>query len=115
MWYRGGLGQWSYILHRVTGVGVLLFLLIHIVDTSLIGWGPEIYNKVIAIYRNPFFKVAEVGLLASVLFHALNGIRVLLVDFWPKGTLYHKQMFYGVVALFFLIMIPATYVMLSRL
>ena len=62
--YRGGEGHWSYILHRVTGVGVLLFLLVHILDTSLLGWGPEVYNKVISIYRHPFFRVSEIGLFA---------------------------------------------------
>jgi succinate dehydrogenase / fumarate reductase cytochrome b subunit len=53
--YKGRVGQWSWIFHRVTGVGVLLFLFAHIIDTLLVGFGPEVYNKVIAIYRHPFW------------------------------------------------------------
>lgn len=112
--YRGKEGQWSWIFHRITGVGVLIFLLAHIVDTMLIGWGPDIYNKMIAIYRNPFFKVAEVGLFAAVLYHALNGVRIILVDFWPDGTKYHKQMFWTVMVLFVISMIPVTFLMLTH-
>src|ERR1019366_5102909 len=38
--YRGREGQWAWILHRVTGVGIFIYLLVHIVDTALLGWGP---------------------------------------------------------------------------
>lgn len=115
MIYRGKEGQWSWIFHRMTGLGVLLFLFIHIIDTMLVGWGPEIYNKMIAIYRNPLFKIGEVGLFASVLYHALNGIRIILVDFWPEGTKYHKQMFWIEITIFVFTMIPVSMVMLLHL
>ena len=114
MFYRGKEGQWSWILHRLTGVGVLLFLFIHIVDTLLVGWGPEVYNKVIALYRNPVFKVGELFLFAAVLYHALNGVRIILIDFWPSGTQYHKQMFYAEMFLFALAMIPVSFLMLAH-
>jgi succinate dehydrogenase / fumarate reductase cytochrome b subunit len=48
----------------------------------------------------------EVGLVAAVLFHALNGIRVVLVDFWEQGPRYQRQMSYGVVALWVVLMVP---------
>lgn len=115
MFYKGKEGQWSWIFHRLTGVGVLLFLFAHIIDTMLVGWGPEVYDKVIAIYRNPIFKVSEVGLFAAVLYHALNGIRIILVDFWPEGTKYHKQMFWIEMAIFIAAMIPVSFIMLSHL
>lgn len=110
--YKGKVGQWAWIFHRVTGVGVLLFLIAHIVDTALIGFGPDVYNKVMEIYRHPFFKINEVFLFAAVLFHALNGVRIILVDFWPQGTRYHRQMMWAVIGLFIAGMIPVTYIML---
>lgn len=113
--YRGKEGQWSWIFHRASGVGVLLFLLIHILDTMLVGWGPEVYDRVISVYRNPFFKISEVGLFAAVLYHALNGVRIILIDFWSDSTRYHKQMFYVVLAIFILTMIPVSFLMLSHL
>ena len=112
--YKGKEGQWSWILHRVTGVGVLLFLFIHILDTMLVGWGPEVYNRVIAIYHYPVFKVGEVGLFAAVLYHSLNGIRIILIDFWPEGVRYHKQIFYIEVAAFVLAMAPVSFIMLTH-
>ncbi len=105
--------MWSYYLHRFTGVGVLLFLLLHILDTVLIGWGPEIYNKVMALYSHPFFRVGEVGLFAAVLFHAINGIRIILVDFWPKAADWHKQIFYVEAVIFAVAMIWVSIAMLK--
>ena len=81
--YRGGIGQWSWLFHRVTGVAVLLFLLVHILDTALILLGPDLYNWVIGIYRLPLFGLMEIGLFAAVLYHSLNGVRITLIDFWP--------------------------------
>jgi len=80
--YRGGSGQAAWLLHRLTGLGVLLFLLIHILDTGLVLFGAEVYNKVVKIYTHPLFRVGEVGLAAAVLYHALNGIRI---PFWISG------------------------------
>mgnify|MGYP001558979858 FL=1 len=113
--YRGGVGMWSFILHRVPGIGVLLFLLIHIIDTVLIGWGPEIYNKVMALYAHPVFRVSEVGLFGAVLFHAMNGIRIIIIDFWEKSSKYHKQMFYAEIVLFAVSFAGAAFVMLKPL
>jgi len=113
--YRGGPGHWSWILHRVTGVGVFLFLLVHIVDTALIGWGPGLYNKAMALYRHPVFRVGEVLLAGAVLYHALNGVRIIIIDFWPEATVIHKRLFYAVGALFALLYIPTAIVMLDFL
>lgn len=113
--YRGGSGQAAWLLHRLTGVGVLLFLLIHILDTGLILFGAEVYNKVVRIYTHPLFRVGEVGLAAAVLYHALNGIRITILDFWPELSGKQRELFYGVVALFVLLYLPSAYLMLKPL
>lgn len=115
MIYRGQQGQWSFIFHRATGVGVLFFLFIHIVDTFLVVLGPSIYNHVIALYRAPLFRVGEVALFACVLYHALNGVRIILVDFWPRGAAYHRQMFYAVMAVFLPVFLWGSFLMLKPL
>jgi succinate dehydrogenase / fumarate reductase, cytochrome b subunit len=109
--YRGGQGHWAYVLHRLSGVGILVFLIAHVVDTALIGWGPEVYNRVIALYRHPFFRVNEIVLFAAVLYHALNGIRVIVVDMVPGATRRHKALLAAETVVFFLLMIPAAVVM----
>jgi len=113
--YRGREGHWSWILHRMTGVGVFVFLMVHIVDTAFIGWGPELYNKAMALYRLPFFRVGEVVLAGMVLYHALNGVRIIIIDFWPQATVAHRKMVYAVVVVFAVIFIPTAIYMLEWL
>ena len=114
-YYRGGSGQWSFVLHRVTGLGILLFLCIHILDTALIVLGPELYNKVIRLYHLPVFRVSEVGLFAAVLYHALNGVRITLMDIWLDLTRFHELLFRIQTAGFVLFMIPVAWLMLRPL
>lgn len=111
--YRGREGMWSWLLHRVAGISILVFLLVHVVDTALVLYGPKLYNEIMAIYRMPLFRIGEVLLAAAILFHALNGLRIIAIDFWPNGTRVHRQLFYAVAAVFLLLMIPVTYLMLS--
>lgn len=112
MFYRGGIGQWSWVFHRLTGVGVLVFLCLHILDTALIALGPEHYNAILQVYRHPVFRVMEVGLFAAVLYHALNGVRIILIDFWDGLVRYHKQLVVIELVLFVAAMIPVAYLML---
>ena len=97
--YRGKFGMWSWVLHRITGVAIFFFLLVHVLDTSLIRLSPEAYNAVIGTYKTPLIGLAELGLVAAILFHALNGIRVILIDFWRKGAKYQNQMFWVVIGI----------------
>ena len=95
--------------HRVTGVAIILFLFAHIVDTALIGWGPEAYNRVVDVYKNPFIRFLELGLVAAVIYHALNGLRIMVIDFFPKAADRNRQLIYVTVSVFVLGMIPITY------
>lgn len=113
--YQGGVGQWSWLLHRVTGVAVLLFLFIHILDTALILVGPLWYNRILQIYRLPLFGIMEIGLFAAVLYHSLNGFRIVLIDFWPATTLHHKRIFSGLMVLFLLIFLPVAFIMAGHI
>ena len=97
--YRGKTGMWSWVLHRITGVSIFFFLLVHTLDTALVRVSPEAYNQVIATYKTPLIGMAELGLVAAILFHALNGIRVILIDFWRKGAKYQSVMFWIVIVL----------------
>jgi succinate dehydrogenase / fumarate reductase, cytochrome b subunit len=114
--YKGSpTGQWSWIAHRVTGVGILLFLFAHIVDTALVGWGPDAYNSVVAVYHHPIVQIMELGLVGAVIYHGLNGIRIMIIDFWPKATLYHARLFLGIMILFVGAMAPITWIMGRRI
>ena len=112
--YRGGQGQWSWVAHRITGVLVFFFLFAHVLDTALVRVSPNSYDRVIDTYKNPFVNLLELGLVGAVLYHALNGIRVMLVDFWAKGAKYQKQMLWTVVTIWVVVMIPGAYFMLEH-
>ncbi|MEL6269391.1 MAG: succinate dehydrogenase, cytochrome b556 subunit [Chloroflexota bacterium] len=89
--YRGAIGQWSWVLHRLTGIGVVFFLVIHVVDTSWAVFYPELYVHAIATYQTPLFTVAEFGLIAAVVYHALNGLRIIIMDYRPQWWKYQKM------------------------
>ncbi|GAB4099008.1 succinate dehydrogenase, cytochrome b556 subunit [Sinomonas halotolerans] len=97
--YRGREGMWSWVGHRVTGVVIFFFLLVHVLDTSLVRVSPEAYDAVIGTYKNPLMALGETGLVAAILFHAFNGLRVILVDFWKSGPKYQRQLLWAVLAI----------------
>ena len=102
--YKGKSGQWAFVLHRVTGFLVFMFLLLHVVDVSLVNT-PRLYNQVHQLYGNVLLRLFEVGLLASLLFHAFNGLRIVMIDFFPNALRNEKVMFRIVV--FFTLVLSA--------
>lgn len=113
--YRGREGQWSWVAHRVTGVGILLFLFAHIVDTALVGWGPDAYNRVVSVYHHPIVQIMELGLVGAVIYHALNGLRIMIIDFWPRATEHQARLFWGTMLLFAAAMAPISWIMGARI
>ena len=94
--YKGKSGQWSFVAHRITGFLVFMFLLLHIVDVSLVNIDPELYNTVHELYGNVLLRLFEVGLLFALLFHSMNGLRIVLVDFFP-GVIRREKLLSGLV------------------
>jgi succinate dehydrogenase / fumarate reductase cytochrome b subunit len=105
--YRGDPGMWSWVLHRITGATIFFFLFVHVLDTALVRVSPEAYNEVVDTYKTPIVGLMEIGLVAAVLYHALNGVRVILIDFWQHGPRYQRLMLWGVAAVWLAVMIPA--------
>ena len=104
--YRGAIGQWSWVLHRLTGVGVVLFLALHVVDTSWAVFYPDLYVRAIAAYQSPLFTVGEFGLVFAVVYHAFNGIRIAIFDNKPELWRYQSQAAIGVLVLTLLALAP---------
>jgi succinate dehydrogenase / fumarate reductase cytochrome b subunit len=111
--YRGDAGMWSWVAHRITGVLTFFFLFAHVLDTALVRVSPEAYNEVIETYKNPLVNLMEVGLVGAVLYHALNGIRVMLVDFWAKGARYQRTLLWIILIFWVVVMIPGVYFMMN--
>ncbi len=102
--YRGREGMWSWVLHRITGVAIYFFLLVHILDTALVRLSPESYNAVINTYKTPIMGLGEIALVAAIGLHGLNGLRIILIDFWSVGTKYQRVMFWIVIGLWLLLL-----------
>ena len=111
--YKGQSGMWSWLLHRITGLGVLLFLLIHIVDISLLGFGPEVYNEGIALFGLTIVRILSLALIGGLLYHSFNGVRIMLIDFWPKGVRYQGTMFAVVMILTIVCFLPMAYFVIA--
>src|SRR5829696_3279463 len=105
--YRGDPGMWSWVLHRITGATIFFFLFVHVLDTALVRVSPQAYNEVIETYKSPIVGLMEVGLVVAVLYHALNGVRVILIDFWRHGAKYQRLMLWIVAGVFLAVIIPS--------
>ncbi|MCG5431711.1 succinate dehydrogenase, cytochrome b556 subunit [Mycobacterium sp. MYCO198283] len=99
--------MWSWVLHRISGATIFFFMFVHVVDTALVRVSPEAYNSVVETYKTPIVGLMEIGLVAAVLYHALNGIRVILIDFWSEGPRYQRQMLWVVAGIFLVVMIAS--------
>lgn len=113
--YRGREGQWSWALHRAAGLGIVLFLYLHIFDIWLIGLGEETFNDFLFLYSHPVFKVFETFLIFGVLFHAVNGARIILVDLVPGMTRHQRMLVYIEAAVMLTVLVPTVWVTLESL
>lgn len=105
--YTGDVGQYAFIMHRATGIGVLFFLLIHIVDIMLIGLGRDVYDHAVSFYANPFIIPMEILLVGAVIYHLLNGLRIVAVNFSNSGPSKSTKYFWWVLALTVLLTVPS--------
>ncbi len=89
-----GLGMWSWILFRISGVVLVLYLVAHlwVISQGRIG-GPESLDSLFETLDRPFLVFLDLMLVAAVLYHALNGVRVILMDF-GVGVRSHKAIFW---------------------
>ena len=104
--YRGREGMIAWLFHRISGVAVWAFVVLHVVDIYLVGGNPEAYDHLLAFYASFPGRILEVLLGAALLYHALNGLRIIIIDLWPSMTVYHRQIWYASWILFIGIGIP---------
>lgn len=112
--YRGAIGQWSWVLHRLSGLGVVLFLTLHVVDTSWSVFYPQLYVEAIAVYQTPLFTIGEFVLVAAVVYHAINGLRIAIIDFKPVWWKYQQKAAVWVVIATIVILVPVFILMFGH-
>ena len=104
--YRGSEGMLAWAFHRISGVAIWAFILLHVLDIWLVGVNPELYDDVLVIYASTPGRVLEALLGAALLYHALNGLRIVIMDFWPRMARYHRQLWYANWVVFVLVGVP---------
>jgi succinate dehydrogenase / fumarate reductase cytochrome b subunit len=113
--YRGRSGHWSWIAHRLSGLAILSFLVMHVWDTANIYYAPHLYAWSLALFKHPIFGMGEIGLMAAVLYHAFNGTRITILDFKPEWWKYQQRSATIVWVLFALVFIPIGIYMVTTL
>lgn len=113
--YRGREGQWAWMLHRLSGLAILAYLLIHVISISLFVFGERAYMAVHTTYELPIFSLGLIAVTAGVVYHSLNGLRIIVMDFTGRGVAYQRQMFYAVLGLTVLATAYTAFVVIGRL
>jgi succinate dehydrogenase / fumarate reductase, cytochrome b subunit len=111
--YQVSWSQLAWFGHRASGLGVLLYLFMHVVETSTVLFGPDVYNAAVGLFRNLPARLGEILLMAALVYHALNGLRVIAMDFWPRLTVYYRPLTYGVILATVAAMIPLSIIMIT--
>jgi len=86
--YKGGGPMLVWVLHRISGIGIALFVGLHILasfSNQLFGW--DLAVSINTIYMSPYFQIV---VFFCALFHAINGLRITILDLWPK-LIEHQQ------------------------
>ena len=83
--YKGQGPMLTFILHRIGGVGMAVFITMHILASFV---GGKLGVSLNAIYENWMFQVF---IFFCVLFHAINGLRITILDLWPRLIPYQRE------------------------
>jgi succinate dehydrogenase / fumarate reductase, cytochrome b subunit len=110
--YRGREGMLAWAFHRISGIGIFAFIVLHVIDIYLVGGDPELYDEVLAFYASLPGRVLEVVLGAALLYHALNGLRIIIIDLWPRMTVYHRQLWWASWAIFIGVGVPGAVIIM---
>lgn len=107
-------GQWAFALNRAAGAGILGFLLLHVLDVALFPFAPALYDRTVAAYAMPYLVPMEIGLVAAVVYHALDGLRLMTLEVLDRrGEAAAAPSFVAVVVLTVSLSLPALAVLLG--
>jgi succinate dehydrogenase / fumarate reductase, cytochrome b subunit len=107
-------GMWSYVLHRICGVAITLFLLMHIWEmTSVVRGGAEGFNETTSLLESRLFVIGEWLLFLALTFHGINGVRLMLHD-RGIGVRKQKSLFWTVMAISAVIIAGGSYFFVMR-
>jgi succinate dehydrogenase / fumarate reductase cytochrome b subunit len=87
--YHGGNPMWAWMLHRITGLGMVVFISLHIGASFFMQQtSGQLATTINALYES---WILQVFVVFFVIYHALNGLRLAILDLWPQYMVYQKQ------------------------
>lgn len=107
------IGSWAFAINRLTGLGLVLYLFLHLGVLSLLLQGEEAWNQFLTIAKSPLFLLFDVVLIFGLLFHALNGIRVALVGM-GIGIRNQKTLFWILAAIAAVLLVISAYLVFTK-
>jgi succinate dehydrogenase / fumarate reductase cytochrome b subunit len=87
------MGSFAFIMNRISGIGLTVYLFVHLIVLSQLANGPQAYDRFIALVKNPYFTASEYVVVIGVLLHGLNGLRIAITSF-ALGVPYQRKLFY---------------------
>ncbi|MEA3349192.1 MAG: hypothetical protein U9Q82_01070 [Chloroflexota bacterium] len=111
--YKGGGPMWAWILHRISGLSMIIFVTLHVLGSFFTQeMGSDWAISINIIYESVYFQLF---IVFSILYHGLNGLRIIVLDVWPKILRYQREMIW----LQWLVIIPVyglvIFIMIQRL
>lgn len=110
--YRGREGMLAWAFHRISGVGIFAFVVLHVIDIYLVGGNPQAYDEILTFYASIPGRILETVLGAGLLYHALNGMRIIIIDLWPQMTVYHRFLWWASWVVFIVVGVPGALIIL---
>ena len=89
-----GFEAYAWVAQRITGLILVGFLFMHLYTLSSVLGGEGTYNQTMRALERPLVKVGELFLIWVILYHVLNGFRLIIYNFFP--ALNHKTLAYAV-------------------
>ncbi len=112
MRYKWKTGMWAFVFHRVSGLALSVYLVMHLFVVSSLN-DKDKFETVMGFLNGRLFKVLEIGLLAAVLYHSFNGVRVFLIDF-ARGTKRQAAIFWVIAVIGAVIFVPGAILFLRH-
>jgi len=103
----------AWAFHRISGVAIWAFVVVHVIDIYLVGGNPKAYDDILKIYASVPGRFGELLLGGALFYHALNGLRIIIMDFWPSMTVYQRQLWYLNWIIFFVVGIPGGWLIIK--
>jgi succinate dehydrogenase / fumarate reductase cytochrome b subunit len=110
--YRGGGPMLAWLLHRITGLGILIFVGLHVIASfAMQQFGSDLGTSLNIVYEDWRFQIF---VYFCVLFHSLNGLRVILLDIWPNFLKFQREAIWVQWLIFIPVYVLVVFVMIQR-